>query len=297
MNTSRRVSLPDALERLGLTSLEAEVYQFLLAESPASGYRIAQAIGRPVSNVYKAIDALADKGAALTSDDEGTRVARAVDPGEFAARRHQEFEQACTVLVESRSAPAAAPPDDRLYRLTSTEQSLARVRGMLAAARTFVIATITPPILELLKSDLIATAARGVNVAVKSFAPVDLPGVRVQVDPRGEAAVESGPGHWIGLTIDGAELLHALFDAVSLDLHMGAWTSHPLITWLSYTGLSSDFALASVRQNLSRGADIALSELAALSAFESPESTGKMHLISRYRRPARGHSGRRRAHE
>ena len=35
------------LVALGLTALEGEVYTLLLRESPATGYRVAQALGKP----------------------------------------------------------------------------------------------------------------------------------------------------------------------------------------------------------------------------------------------------------
>ena len=48
----------DALRELGFTELESRIYIFLLEESPATGYRIAQAIEKPVANTYKAIELL-----------------------------------------------------------------------------------------------------------------------------------------------------------------------------------------------------------------------------------------------
>src|SRR5438874_1780106 len=69
-----------ALVELGVTGLEAEVYTFLLQESPATGYRAAQALGRPVAGIYKALEALAHRGAVVV--EEGTtRQYRSV-PGE-----------------------------------------------------------------------------------------------------------------------------------------------------------------------------------------------------------------------
>ena len=46
---------PPSLVDLGLTPLEAEVYRFLLGAPGSTGYRIAQATGKPVGNSYKAI--------------------------------------------------------------------------------------------------------------------------------------------------------------------------------------------------------------------------------------------------
>ena len=40
-----------ALVDLGFTVMEAHIYVFLLSESPATGYRISRAIGKPVANM------------------------------------------------------------------------------------------------------------------------------------------------------------------------------------------------------------------------------------------------------
>jgi HTH-type transcriptional regulator, sugar sensing transcriptional regulator len=52
----------DSLISLGFTPLEAEVYVCLVQDSPATGYRIAQTVGRPVAGIYKTIESLANKG-------------------------------------------------------------------------------------------------------------------------------------------------------------------------------------------------------------------------------------------
>src|SRR5215813_11412219 len=83
-----------ALVELGFTALEAEIYTWLAGETSATGYRIAQGIGKPVANTYKAIESLHNKGAILIEEDEN-RLCRAVPAGEllralergFASRR------------------------------------------------------------------------------------------------------------------------------------------------------------------------------------------------------------------
>ena len=68
------------LTSLGSTMLEAEIYVYLVQHSPASGYKIAKAIGRSFPSTYKAVVSLQAKGAVLV-DGPG----RARDPG---SQRH-----------------------------------------------------------------------------------------------------------------------------------------------------------------------------------------------------------------
>src|SRR5688572_20917974 len=89
----------ETLVSLGFTPLEAEVYTFLLKESPATGYRVAQALGRPVSGVYKTLESLAAKGA-LLADEGGSKLCRAVPYDELLSQMERSFQR--------RKAAAAA---------------------------------------------------------------------------------------------------------------------------------------------------------------------------------------------
>src|SRR5689334_12400249 len=83
-----------ALQSLDFSELEAAIYTFLLQESPATGYKIAHAIGKPVANTYKGISALQDKGAVLIDEGEN-RLCRAVHPGELFAQMQSALRNRC----------------------------------------------------------------------------------------------------------------------------------------------------------------------------------------------------------
>src|SRR5262249_42168099 len=96
-----------ALADLGFTALEAEIYLLLLAESPATGYRIAQRLAKPTANVYKGLESLEQKGAVLVGEGAG-RLARAIEPDELLAqverRFHSRRERAANALAGVRTA-------------------------------------------------------------------------------------------------------------------------------------------------------------------------------------------------
>ena len=72
----------ESLVALGFTALEAEVYIYLLGASPATGYRVAQAIGKPIANTYKAIEALESKGAVIV-EHSANKLCRAIPAEEL----------------------------------------------------------------------------------------------------------------------------------------------------------------------------------------------------------------------
>src|SRR5438067_13234803 len=110
-----------ALQRLGLSELEATIYSFLLQESPATGYKIANAIGKPVANTYKGISALQDKGAVIVDESEG-RLCRAVPPKELFAQMQRALQQRCERAAEALARFSSPPEDERVYRLHTREQ-------------------------------------------------------------------------------------------------------------------------------------------------------------------------------
>jgi sugar-specific transcriptional regulator TrmB len=280
----------EALSLLGLTPLEAEVYRFLCAESSATGYRIAQATGKPVGNIYKAIEGLESKGAVICADDADSRVVRAVPPKEFVSRVRQSVEKACALTQARLAMPMGDEPDHRLYELSEASQVLARARAMLESASSFVIATVCPALVRELADDFAEAAARGVHVGVKIFERVEIPGVQIFVDHRGVAAVHSGPGQWLVMTADGRDILQALFDAEGEQVQTASWSEHPLLAWALFSGLSSDIQMEMVRRKIRDGAsaDEIAKGIDELSPFLSPRSASKLALMRKYRRPGPG---------
>ena len=104
-----------ALTDLGLNQLEAEVYAALLRESPATGYRLAQILGKPAAGVYKALESLANQGA-IELDDGRTRQCRAVPSRELLAQLERRFTERKRRAEAVLSTIPHAGMDDRIYQ-------------------------------------------------------------------------------------------------------------------------------------------------------------------------------------
>src|SRR5438067_8708876 len=108
----------EALAELGFTELEAQIYAFLLQESPATAYRIAQGTGRLPANTYNAVESLQAKGAILV--DEGTnRHCRAVPPRELLALLQRRFDERRERATKALAELESSSPDERVYQLRS----------------------------------------------------------------------------------------------------------------------------------------------------------------------------------
>jgi sugar-specific transcriptional regulator TrmB len=272
-----------SLSDLGLTPLEAVIYVFLLRESPATGYRIAQGIGKPVANTYKAIESLQLKGAILV--DEGTtRLCRAVPVAEFLGQITHNFASRVDVVRSALLNIEKQSHDDRIYHLKSTEQVFERCRRMIRGAKEIILADVFPDLLVVLESDLEEAAARKLPVLVKGYRAVDLRGPLVVVDPRREIHSERWLGQWLILIVDGREHLIALLSHDTREVVQAVWSCSAFLSWVVRSGVFCDIVMTTLWNTLkssgsASGFDEALSSYLDFRAQEPSQYELIVRLI------------------
>ena len=239
----------DCLVALGFNPLEAEAYTFLLREASATGYRVAQAIGKAAANTYKALEALERKGAVLV-DDGKSRVFRAVPVAELLRRLERGFADNCRAAAKSLGQIDKRKNDDRLYQLRSRAQVLERCRTMIGRCESVAVMDIVPTVVTELRGELETAAARGVEVVIKTYGEVPVRGARIVVRPRGHEIVDAFPGVMISLNIDGAEHLLALLKPKGDEVHQAIWTSSAIVAYLLYNGLVNEVSEVAVMREL-----------------------------------------------
>ncbi len=236
--------VPETLQilgELGFNDTEALVYCELLRNPGATGYRVAQSLGKAQASAYAALAALETKGAVMYDDSE-TRAYRAVPPSELLGRLRKKFDfhfDRAAQLLESVEAPTG---DTRIYQLRNLEQVYERARSMLREARETVVFELFPVPLAELKDDLKAAAERGVKVAGMVLRPEDaIDGIRCTISRRGDWLLQSWPGHQAILVVDASEFLVALIDADQVS--HGVWTANGYLAFLFSNGIVSDVVL------------------------------------------------------
>ena len=282
MNVKNAQACVTALSSLGFTELEAAVYAYLVQESPATGYRVAQAIRKPIANTYKAIESLEEKGAVI-ADQTGNKLCRAVPPDEVLqqldanfSRRHREAGKAL-----SRLRPAHS--DDGVYALTSRSQVFERCRAMLSRAEGVALVDLFPEPCRVVGADIEACAQRGVTVTAQVYEPSDLAGVETVISPHGPVVTERWPGHWLNLVIDGSEFLMSFLADDEHEVHQAIWSRSPFLCWAYQSALAGEFLSARLQQAMKEG--LAIEELRAdierFSHFRAHESLGYQALAER----------------
>jgi sugar-specific transcriptional regulator TrmB len=244
-----------ALIGLGFTELEAEVYTFLLQESPVTGYRVAQAIGKPAANTYKAIETLHNKGAVIV-EKGANRLCRAVPVDELLDQLERSFCQRRAQAADALANLRSAPDDDRIYQLQSREQVFARCRTMLARCKKTVVFDIFPLPLSELRGDIEKVAARGVEVLLRAYEPAEVAGVEVITSARGQAIMERYPGQWVIMIVDGGEQLLAFLTPDGKGVHQAVWSSSAFLSWILHSAVSCETVLTALVKRLDEGKSI-----------------------------------------
>jgi sugar-specific transcriptional regulator TrmB len=283
----------EPLVALGFTNLEAEIYTFLANESPATGYRIAQALGKPTANTYKAIESLEQKGAIMV-DDGATRVCRAIPADELLARLGRDFERrrARAKRTLARLRPDTA--DDRVYQMRTVEQVFERCRSMLAECRRIALIDIFPEPFAVLRPDIERAAARGVDVALQAYLPVSVAGVDVVVPPSAGDVLDRWPGQQLNVVIDAEQHLLALLESGGRRVLQAVWSQSAYLSCLHHSGLGCELALAALRREVGAtdGADIDGNALRRVLARQrkvvSWDNPGYQTLMARHGKPQRG---------
>lgn len=240
----------NSLRDLGFSEIEALVYAFLLQSEPATGYRISHAIGKPTANTYKAIATLVQQGAVQVDEGE-SRLIRAVPPEELLGgmeRRARDCREAARSVLGALGRDLA---DDRVYTLRDRDQVLERVRAMLARAGEIVLGDLFPAPVAALTDDLVAAAARGVRVVVKTYAPCALPGVDVISAPDGAVALAAWPGQQLSLVVDADEHLLAMFDAGLARVHQAVWSRSTFLSCLQHNHVAMELVNTAPDRDLS----------------------------------------------
>lgn len=245
-----------SLVALGFTGLEAEIYTFLLGEPAATGYRVAQAIGKPAANTYKGLEALQSKSAVLVDDDEVRRY-RAVNPDELLTGLDRRFKKDRQRASKALSQYRPAPADERLYQLSTRDQVMEKAHAVICNATDILLVDAADTLLHELRDDLESASAQGLTVIVKAYEPIRIKGVQVIARPRGNEITGALPGDLLGISADGSEHLQALLPRNGDAVFQAIWTRSPVVAFLSFTGLINEISFTAVMAELERDASVA----------------------------------------
>ncbi len=262
-----------ALENLGLTHLEAEIYAFLVKNSPATGYRVAKGIEKPVANTYKAIQSLAQKGGALV--EEGTaRQCWAVPPSEFLGQLEREVHASRIQAEKALVTQTMGAIDDREYPIGGWAALVWRLRQMLGEAESVVLAVLPFHLASELEASLTAAIGRQVEVLLRS-APLP---ILNSMDQSGLTTFAQAND--VRMVVDGVQYCVACVDAETLVT--GIWCRNPHLALGLHAGLAAEFCLASLAEKIEddAGQKRLLKTLSQLKLASSTPGFGRAYRVA-----------------
>lgn len=281
MKVKQLAECVEPLMALGFTEMEAVVYAYLVENSPATGYRAAQDLGKPVANTYKAIESLEQKGAVI-ADQRATKLCRAVPYEEVLETLEHSFDRWRSRASEALAGLRPATEDEGVYGLQSRDQVVERARSMLGRAEEVVLVDAFPAPLREIADDVRAAAGRGVTVTAQVYEPTRLPGELVMNAHAEE--LRRWPGDWLNLVRDGSEFLLAFLAVDGPGVHQAIWSRSPFLCWAYQSALAGELLSARLQAALADHASPG--ELDAIierfSRFRAHESIGYESLARRF---------------
>lgn len=279
------MSTPDdpvaPLVALGFSKLEATVYTYLVGNSPATGYRVAHDIDRPIANAYKAIESLHQKGAVMVDSSGENRQVRAVAPRELLEQLAESFSSRHDAAARALQELEPSDRDVGVYTLTQAEQVFSRAREMVRDAENVVLCDLFPRALAELREELEEAGRRGVTVVAKTYEPASVENVEVVESSRGTELREEWPGTWINVVIDETELLLALLNKDVSGVRQAVWSGSPFLAVVYHIAFSWEITGSRIERALRDEADLGrIRELIAdFKRIEAPEAPGYQEIV------------------
>ncbi len=160
-------NLVEHLAAFGLTGQEAQVYLELFRSGTSNGYEIAKCIGISRSNVYKALEGLADKGGAYVTEGN-SRKYTPVDIEEFCQNKIRSLEVRKELLMAH--LPREKEEREGYFTISSDENITDKIKNMLNKARKRIYLSMSVRFLDQFQKELEQLAERNIKVALLTSA-------------------------------------------------------------------------------------------------------------------------------
>jgi len=243
------------LGSIGFSGLEIDVYLALLEEPNASGYHVAQKIGKLVGSTYKALDSLRAKGAVVANETTRPTTYVALSIREYMETRRRDLETLQAQIEREMEDMAALPTHGGIFELDSIGQVYERCRNLLRDAKNVALLNIDARPLEELRSELTAAADRGVRVLIKTRAPARIPGCGVMAPDKATPS-DAGSGDELGVAVDFREYVQAFLKMDGSGVEEAIWVRQPHLAKQVCLLLQSDFTLTKVRVMVQAGKEV-----------------------------------------
>lgn len=230
---------------LGFTETEAKTYCELLKLGRATGYRLAQAVGKAPANIYQALAALTQKGAVLLDEAEA-KTYRPVPPADLLGAMERDFASRRAAAVTALAALHTPSADDHLYQLKSASQVMEAARRLIAEAKETVLFDLFPGPLATLRPELEAARKRGVKVAGRTYERPEPKETLILAWQGPNVLIERWPGLQVTVVADAEAHVLALLSRDGKQVLNGVGSDSAYLACVVHSNLAAEIRLAAV---------------------------------------------------
>lgn len=243
-----------ALTAFGFNQLESVVYCELLRQSPATGYRLAQRVGRVPANVYQSLKALMQKGAIIEESDAANATSYVpVPPDQLFASLRRQFAMRSETALAALDQVHRPPDQDTLAQLRTASQVVERARSMIDGAREIVLFDMMPELQDLLAPEIRAARARGVLVGGIAYRREDAGDTMpFKGEPEGSVA-RRWPGLGLILVSDASQQMVAQISTDMTGVLNAVYSDSPFLSCIMHGLLQADIRLVALRTETPNG--------------------------------------------
>lgn len=250
--TDREIICEQLME-MGFTALEADIYLFLLTEGVQTGYAIAKGINKPTANVYKALESLSAKGA-IEFSVSNKKQYFASDWKQLLKRREAQFSQTLSSLEKNLSELNREQSDDeQVYQITQVDQVFEQSLLLISQAKNKLMVEAEPESVPIFKQALEQAAARGVEIWIKVYEPVELEGVNLILRQRGSEVYGKTNDISFKFAADGNAMLMADITSDQKNVIQAFRSNSALMGMSIYCGLLYEIVLTQLKKSIPSG--------------------------------------------
>lgn len=268
------------LIQFGFTGLEAEIYITLLQEPNSTGYRIAQVLGKPVPNTYKALNNLKTKNIITVDESAKTQLFSALPIGDYLNAKESEFKKRRTEIETQLKRYEIPKVAGGISRIDKVDAIFSRVHKLISDAEQVVLVDAFPRALQRLADDLQTAAKNGKRVVVKAYQPVSIPGCEVIFSKADSHLADKFFGDWLNIVVDGRESLLSFIDPENQRVFEAFWCNNLFLSLLLYNGFHHEMMLAHLKEEINNNrSTVDLKEL--ISEYD-PDKTSNLRAMETF---------------
>jgi sugar-specific transcriptional regulator TrmB len=240
----------DNLVRFGFTQLEAQIYITLLESPNITGYRIAQILGKPMPNTYKALNNLKGKNIITADESAKKQIFSALPIEDYLNFKELEFKKNRAEVEEQLKHYEAKKMEGGISRIINIENVFSCAQKMIADAEKIILLDVFPRPLESIITDLRVAAERQVRIIVKAYKPVRVDGCEIIYSETDSNLPDRFLGDWMNMVVDSKESLLSYVSMQKNRVFEAFWCNNVFLSILLHNGFHHELVLSHIKEEM-----------------------------------------------